>query len=276
MQREMKMKKTLLVICLAALGALGYHFLSAPQQNTALILYGNIDIRQVNTAFRVAGRLQQMNFEEGDIVHQGDVLAILDTEPLINAQNQAKAKVMQAAAAADNTDRINKRKQTLCKSNTVSQQDCDNAQAQADMAKADLAYAEASLDVADTALSDASLTAPSDGIILTRIVEPGTLLSAGVPVYTISLNDKMWVRAYIKETELGKIQIGTKMKIYTDSTAKVYNGHVGFISSTAEFTPKNIETASLRTDLVYRLRIIIDDADDFLKQGMPVTIKMDE
>ncbi|MBP5215365.1 MAG: efflux RND transporter periplasmic adaptor subunit [Alphaproteobacteria bacterium] len=270
------MKKSVFLIFLAAIGVIGYHFYNKPQQSTALILYGNVDIRQVNSAFRVAGRLQEMNFEEGDIVHKGDVLAVLDTEPLINAQNQAKAKVMQAAAAADNAARINKRKQTLCKSNTVSQQDCDNAQAQADIAEADLAYAEASLDVADTALNDAALTAPSDGVILTRIVEPGTLLSAGVPVYTISLNDKMWVRAYIKETELGKIQIGTKMQIYTDSTDKVYHGHVGFISSTAEFTPKNIETASLRTDLVYRLRIVIDDADDFLKQGMPVTVKLDE
>ena len=88
------MKKSVFLIFLAAIGVIGYHFYNKPQQSTALILYGNVDIRQVNSAFRVAGRLQEMNFEEGDIVHKGDVLAVLDTEPLINAQNQAKAKVM--------------------------------------------------------------------------------------------------------------------------------------------------------------------------------------
>ena len=137
-------------------------------------------------------------------------------------------------------------------------------------------YAEASEDIADTAFNDTALKAPTDGVILIRITEPGTLLSAGTPVYTISLNNKMWARAYIKETDLGRIKIGTKVKIYTDSADKVYHGHVGFVSPTAEFTPKNIETASLRTDLVYRLRIVIDDADDNLKQGMPVTIKVAE
>ena len=83
----------------------------------------------------------------------------------------------------------------------------------------------------------------------------------------------MWAKVYIKETDLGKIKIGSIAKIYTDSTSKVYNGHVGFISPVAEFTPKNIETTSLRTDLVYKVKIIINDADDYLKQGMPITVK---
>lgn len=252
----------------------GAYWYNLPQSEQPLTLYGNIDIRQVNTAFRVGGRLAKMNFEEGDIVKRGEILAELDTEPLENAHNQAIAKVEQAKAAYENAKRINKRKQTLCKTKTVSQQDCETAQANEEIAYADLQYAQASQDVADTAYDDAFLTAPSDGMVLIRITEPGTLLSAGVPVYTISLNKKMWARAYVKETELGKIQLGSQVKIYTDSTTKIYNGHIGFISSTAEFTPKSIETASLRTDLVYRLRIIIDDADDNLKQGMPVTIRL--
>ena len=267
------MKKGLIVLGALLFIGLIYRY-NMPAEEKELTLYGNIDIRQVNTAFRVGGRLEKMNFEEGDTVSAGDVLAELDTEPLLNTRNQAQAKVEQAVAAYENAKRINKRKQTLCKSKTVSQQDCDTAQANEEIAAADLQYAQATLDIAQTAYNDAFLTSPADGIILIRITEPGTLLSAGVPVYTVSLNQKMWARAYVKETELGKIQVGTKVKIYTDSTAKVYNGHIGFISSTAEFTPKSIETASLRTDLVYRLRIIIDDADDNLKQGMPVTIRL--
>lgn len=266
------MKKALFAVLIAAVALIAYNFTNS-KPVPELVLYGNIDIRQVNTAFRVGGRLDKMNFEEGDIVHKGDVIATLDNIPFVNNENQAKAKIAQAEAALKNAKRINKRKQALCKTQNASQQDCDTAQANEEISAADLEYAKAGLDIATTALEDTELKSPADGIILIRITEPGTLLSAGVPVYTISLNNKMWARAYIKETELGKVQIGTKVKIYTDSTDKIYNGHIGFISSTAEFTPKNIETASLRTDLVYRLRIIIDNPDDYLKQGMPITIK---
>ncbi|MBR1601282.1 MAG: efflux RND transporter periplasmic adaptor subunit [Alphaproteobacteria bacterium] len=266
--------KKILFAAIIIISAIASYSLTKPEKKQPLILYGNIDIRQVNSAFRVSGRLENMNFEEGDIVYKGDILATLDNKPYVNAQNQAKAKIEQAKAALENAKRINNRKQALCKTKNASQQDCDTAQANQDIASADLQYAKASLDVAETALEDTILKSPADGIILIRITEPGTLLSAGVPVYTISLNNKMWARAYIKETDLGKVQIGTKVKIYTDSATKVYNGHVGFISSTAEFTPKTIETASLRTDLVYRLRIIVDDADNDLKHGMPITIKM--
>ena len=268
------MKKFILILAVFIAG-LAYFYINFPfKKSDQLILYGNVDIRQVNTAFRVSGRLLKMNFEEGDPVHQGDILATLDPQPLINAKNQAQAKVQQAAAAADNAARTNKRKQSLCQTKNASQQDCDTAQANEDIAKADLAYAHASLDVAQTALDDTTLQSPAEGVVLIRIAEPGTLLSAGVPVYTISLNKKMWVRAYIQETDLGKVKIGSEVIISTDSDRKQYHGHIGFISPTAEFTPKSIETSSLRTDLVYRLRIIIDDADDYLKQGMPVTIQV--
>lgn len=270
------MKKLLFLLALIIISGGIYYWQNRPQTAQPLVLYGNIDIRQVNTSFRVAGRLETMNFEEGDMVKKGDVLATLDEEPFQNAKNQADAKVFQATAAFENARRINKRKQILCKSKTVSQQDCDTAQAQQDITAADLEFAKSGADIAQTALNDSILLAPADGIVLIRIFEPGSMVGAGVPVYTISLNGKMWVRAYIKETELGRIKIGTPVNIYTDSADKVYHGKLGFISSTAEFTPKSIETSSLRTDLVYRIRIVIEDADDYLKQGMPVTIKLAE
>src|SRR5690606_10024904 len=123
-----------------------------------------------------------------------------------------------------------------------------------------------------TELDDTSLKAPSDGTILTRIREPGTILAAGAPVYTLSLDQAVWIRAYIEEPDLGKIAPGTQVAIETDSSAKRYRGRVGFISPRAEFTPKSVETPGARTDLVYRIRIIVDDADAGLRQGMPVTI----
>lgn len=263
----------LIILILAGVGCRFYY--QKIQENEPVTLYGNVDIRQVNMAFRVDGRLQKMNFEEGDLVKQGDVLAEVDSEPILNKLNQAKASLKQAEAVLENAQIVYKRKTGLCKTKTIAVQECDDATARRDEALANVAYATSVVAEAQTAYDDAILHAPTDGIILVRIQEPGSMLKAGLPVYTISLNDKMWVRAYIKETDLGKIKIGTPVKIYTDSTDKVYNGQVGFISPQAEFTPKNIETTSLRTDLVYRIRIIVEDPDDYLKQGMPVTIKVE-
>ncbi len=269
------MKKLLFLLAVLLLAG-GVYYYNRPQARQPLVLYGNIDIRQVNTAFRVAGRLEALNFEEGDVVHKGDILATLDKDTFVNTQNQAEAKVAQAVASLENAKRVNRRKQALCKTQNASRQDCDNSQAAEEIAAADLEYAKSGADIAQTALDDTSLKAPADGIILIRIYEPGSMIAAGVPVYTVSLNGKMWARAYIKETDLGRVKIGTPVKISTDSSDKIYIGHIGFIASVAEFTPKSIETASLRTDLVYRLRIVIDNADDYLKQGMPVTIKLAE
>ena len=117
--------------------------------------------------------------------------------------------------------------------------------------------------------------APYDGVILSRIREKGTILSSGETVYSISMIQPVWVRAFIEEPMLGKIKLGQKALIYTDSRPKnPYNAHIGFISPVAEFTPKTVETTSLRADLVYRLRIIVDNVDPYLRQGMPVTIKI--
>ncbi|OMQ25647.1 secretion protein HlyD [Serratia oryzae] len=141
-------------------------------------------------------------------------------------------------------------------------------------AKANLAQAEAVLAQAQLNLQDTTLTSPSAATVLTRAVEPGTMLGAGSTVFTLSLTQPVWVRAYINEASLGKAVPGTELRIYTDSRpGKPYHGKIGFVSPTAEFTPKSVETPDLRTDLVYRLRVIVTDADDALRQGMPVTLR---
>lgn len=244
------------------------------RSNNVLTLYGNIDIRQVNTAFRVDGRLADMKKEEGDRVKKGDVLATLDDDIILNRLAQARAKEAQARATLDNAVIVNKRKQNLCRTKTIATAECDDSRMYQQTSEANLAYARSVLEEAEIAAADATLVSPEDGIVLIRILEPGTMIKAGVPVYTISLNKNMWVRVYLKETDLGRVSIGMPVQIMTDSSDKIYHGHIGFISPQAEFTPKNIETASLRTDLVYRTRIIIDNPDDALKQGMPVTVSV--
>lgn len=102
------------------------------------------------------------------------------------------------------------------------------------------------------------------------------MLNAGGTVFTLSLTHPVWVRAYIDESHLGEAQPGQQVLLYTDGRPdRPYKGQIGFVSPTAEFTPKTVETPDLRTDLVYRLRIIVTDADASLRQGMPVTVQFD-
>ncbi len=102
------------------------------------------------------------------------------------------------------------------------------------------------------------------------------MLNAGSTVLTVSLTHPVWVRAYVSERNLGDAKPGREILLYTDGRPdKPYHGKIGFVSPTAEFTPKSVETPDLRTDLVYRLRIIVTDADDALRQGMPVTATFD-
>lgn len=102
------------------------------------------------------------------------------------------------------------------------------------------------------------------------------MVSAGQIVATLSLKDAVWVYVYVPEPQLGKIAPGMRAEIFTDTRPKKpYIGHVGYISPEAEFTPKNVETTELRTSLVYRLRIVAENPDDGLRQGMPVTVTLD-
>ncbi|CDM90805.1 secretion protein HlyD [Xenorhabdus bovienii] len=141
-------------------------------------------------------------------------------------------------------------------------------------AKAQLAQAEAAVAQAELNSQDTQLTSPSAGVILTRAIEPGTMLAAGNTVFTLSLTKPVWIRAYIDEPNLNQAIAGREIRIYTDGRKnQPYHGKIGFVSPTAEFTPKNVETPDLRTDLVYRLRIIVNDPDEGLKQGMPVTLR---
>jgi len=212
----------------------------------------------------------------------------------------AQAKVEEAEAVYNNALREYNRQKALLSTNATSRKSLDLARASHDEAQArlhsareslaliqegfrsedilisrkNLQEAKAQYDVAKTVLDDTVLAAPNDGILITRINEPGTIVGAGAPVYTLSLCDPVYIRAYVAEPDLGKVAPGTKVEITTDSTDTVYSGTIGFISPRAEFTPKNVETADLRTDLVYRLRIVAADSDNGLRQGMPVTIRL--
>jgi HlyD family secretion protein len=142
-------------------------------------------------------------------------------------------------------------------------------------ARAALDAAKAQRDMSRTSLKDADVFAPADGVILTRAVEPGAIVGVGATVYTLSLRSPVWVRAYVAEPELGRVHPGMKVLLSTDTKPDApYEGQIGFISPVAEFTPKSVETPQLRSDLVYRLRVVVRNADEALRQGMPVTVRV--
>ncbi|CAG9413764.1 secretion protein HlyD [Providencia alcalifaciens] len=213
---------------------------------------------------------------------------------------QVESEVAQRQAAWQYADNFYKRQQGLAAQKLISANDLDNAknnrnqtlaalkasqdklnqyqsgfrQEEIAAARGEWLQAEATVAQAELDLADTILTAPSDGTILTRAIEPGTIIGAGNTVFSVTLTNPVWVRAYVSEAHLGDAVPGSKVLLFTDSQPNTpYHGTIGFVSPTAEFTPKSVQTPDLRTDLVYRLRIIVDDPNDKLRQGMPVTVQ---
>ncbi len=144
-----------------------------------------------------------------------------------------------------------------------------------DIAAARAAYeaSVAAVALAQREFDDTRLYAAADGIVEDRILEPGDMASPATPVFTIALPSPLWVRAYVPETEVGRIRLGMQATVSTDSyPGRVYHGWIGYLSPTSEFTPKTVETPELRTALVYQLRVYVCDARDELRLGMPATI----
>lgn len=252
-----------------------YHYIRQNNHQHELTLYGNVDIRDVTLSFRVPGRIASMAVEEGTHVSEGAMLASLDKATFQADLEAAQATLQQALANEKNALHVYTRRSNLVKNGAVSKALYDDALAAKEDTQAQVSTAKARLTQATIALSDTDIHAPQSGTILTRVQEPGAVVGMGQPVYTLSLDTPAWITTYIDEPLLGRIYPGQKALVYTDSKPKPYPGHIGFISPQAEFTPKTVETTQLRTDLVYRLRIIIDSADHGLRQGMPVTIRVE-
>ena len=314
-----------IIVILVALGIYLWQQHGAKDPNGALTLSGNVDVHQVELAFRVSGRISAVKVQEGDQVRAGQVLAELDPVPFQADVDSAKADVAQAQAQRDKTRRgfrveevaqaratvaqraadlenarvTLQRQEQLVAAGLVTHQQIDDAQARVHMSEASLAAArdqltlelrgsriedietqeallasaQARLAKAQTALSDATLVAPSNGVISVRARELGAIVAAGQTVYTLTLNDPVWIRAYVSQPRLGRIKPGMSVKVAIDSMpGRQYDGTVGFISPEAEFTPKTVQTEQVRDDLVYRIRVIASDPDNVFRQGMPVTV----
>jgi len=214
---------------------------------------------------------------------------------------QARANVLSAEADIANARRQYNRLVELERTSSgraVSQQDLDSAHAALDVAEArgdvnrkaldlqlagprkeDIAQAEAQLR-ADEAqltllqrqLADTELRAPLDGVVRSRVVEPGEITSPQKTAFTLAITDPKWVRAYITEKDLHAVREGMLATVTVDGGASPFEGWVGFISPAAEFTPKTVQTEELRSSLVYEIRVFVKDPRDQLRLGMPATV----
>jgi HlyD family secretion protein len=134
----------------------------------------------------------------------------------------------------------------------------------------EVAQARAAVALAKTQVENTRLFSPLTGVVLSKNIEPGEYVSPGTPVITVADVANAWVRAYVNETDLGRVRLGQKIAVHTDTfPGKTYEGMVGFIASEAEFTPKTVQTTKERVKLVFRIKIDLANPNDELKPGMP-------
>jgi HlyD family secretion protein len=139
-----------------------------------------------------------------------------------------------------------------------------------DSRRAELERARAQLAMTQTQLDDSVSVAPIDGVVLSKAAEVGQVVAAGTAILTLGDLEHPWLRAYISETDLGRVKLGARVRVTTDSfPGKLYWGWVSFIASDAEFTPKQIQTAEERVKLVYRVKIGLPNPNHELKSNMP-------
>lgn len=236
---------------------------------------------------------------EAQVASQRQIVARLEAGSRPEEIRRAQADVQAARADAANALAVYRRQQELIAQHFAAQQQLDNARFALDAARArvlaaeealrlielgprkeDIAAARATLAALDAAravaerdLQEGSLVAPSDGVIENRILEPGDMASPQKPVFTLALTTPLWVRAYVSEPDLGKIRVGARAEVSTDSAPDLRErGWVGYISSTAQFTPKSVETQEVRTALVYQVRVFVCNPQQQLRLGMPATV----
>ena len=275
------MKKLVVLILIICCVGFAFWQRQSGRQTSKIKLFGNVDIRQVDVSFQVNGVIEKMLFEEGERVKKGDMLAELDAKDYQENYLKAVAEVKRQTAIRDEAQSVLETNVPLCEKNITSRRSCTSYANALNEAEGALEGAIVSQRYQKNQLEYTQIFAPDDGIITSRVQEPGATVKSGQVVYTIAKDRPLWIRTYIPETQLGNIRYNTKARVITDSLDPVtgkkrkYAGRVGYVSPVAEFTPKTVETEDLRTDLVYRIHIYVDETDDFLRQGMPVTVEID-
>ena len=249
-----------------------------------------------------SGRLETLFVDEGDTVERGAVLGVIDSSTTALQLERARAQRQAGAAAIDiariaieqaTEEALLSRKEferiaSLIEKGSANEQQYDqaetrdkqaalakeNAQASHRARQADLARIDAEIALLRRSLEDCSPTAPVGGIVVNKLTEPGELLAPGKPIVEIAKIDTIWVKIYLPAHGIAAIRLGDTAAVDPeDGRTEIPQGKVVWISDQAEFTPKNVQTAEARADLVYAVKVNIANPEGFFKIGMPVMVR---
>jgi HlyD family secretion protein len=241
----------------------------------ALAASGNVEVTEVNVGFKSPGRVAALFTDEGRAVKEGEKIASLDNAELESLVNQGRASVRNAEAQFAKAKNDYERFEKLFHDGVISPQQIDAAKTAYDVATSQLELSRAALRTADVRLRDSVLFAPLSGVVLRKNVEAGETVAAGSPVFIIGDLDNPWIKVYVKEDKLGLVKLGQKAEVSVDTfPGKKYEGTITFISSEAEFTPKNVQTREERVKLVFGIKVSVKNEKAELKPGMPADVKI--
>lgn len=259
---------------------------------------------QVLAALNTNALQIQAKQAQAQLKAQQEVIVKQDVGARPEEITQAKAQLASAQADLDKTNKNLQRLQILVSSTdgrAISQQELDYAKSNKDSAeaavrekqanleliikgarqedreatKAQYEVTKANLDLINYNLTQAELKSPVNAVVRARLQEVGDMTTAQKAVYTLALTDPKWIRVYVNEQDLSSIKMGGTAQVIRDSDPNQHiNGKIGYISSVAEFTPKTVQTEEIRTTLVYEVRVYVNDPNDQLKMGQPVTVKV--
>jgi HlyD family secretion protein len=258
-------------------GALLARLEDADSKQKVRIDQANVGVRESDLALTLAGtREQEVKAAQQTMI---DAQADLEEKKLDNDRAQRLfSKDEVSAQDRDLAATALKRAEAIFKAAQQRLSEAVEGSRKEDIAiaRANLNEASANLGLSQVNLAYAILRAPSTGVITSRQAELGEVVAPGSPVATLADLDHIWLRAYIAETDLGSIHWGQEATVTTDTyPGKLYHGHISFISSNAEFTPKSVQTYKERVTLVYRIKIDIDNPNHELKPGMPADAHID-
>jgi HlyD family secretion protein len=260
-----------------------------------LTVAGTVEIRELRLAPLAAGRLVRLLKDEGDTVRRGDTVAVLEQPGLdaLIAQRRAQAEAATArraeiqAAEADSQRAVNDlaRARKLREDGAIAAQQFDAFESAAAAATArvqavravvrDAQAAWAGLAALEATRDQLTLVAPDDGIVLTRFAERGEAITVGMPVVSIGLVTRAWIRAYVGERFVARLAVGQPVAVHTDAYPdSSFSGNIIEISPRAEFTPRAALTERERADLVFAIKVRVDDPRGRLKAGLPVDLEI--
>jgi HlyD family secretion protein len=301
------MSKKLILITVAIVavgGAIAWYLLRAPALPAGFAGgNGRIEAREIDITAKYPGRLKQVLADEGDTVDAGQVVATIDTEPLEAQLRAARAKILESQdnlrtanaevrvkqAATDYADKQYKRSKSLVKSGAISEAELEVDLAKADGARADLigtqaqaVRAKSAIDAAtaeaerlQAEISDNTLKAPVRARVESRMAEPGEVVGPGGKVLsTYDLSD-VYMYVFLPTDVAGKVSLGSEARIVLDAMPNYpIRATVSYISPTAQFTPKTVETAEERHNLSFRIKLQLDKEkvrpyERYVKAGIP-------